>query len=93
MVTKSNNYQDMLNAIGRDIRNKNRRRIQRRAEIAKLKETLKHLKTKADYLEQQKQSYNDYVQACMSAMQDKSKKTYVAAYGINEARASRAQKM
>jgi Ras GTPase-activating-like protein IQGAP2/3 len=74
MVTKDNAYQDMLTAIGRDIRNKNRRRILRRSELTKLKGTLFHLQRKAEYLESQKQSYMDYVQSCMSAMQEKNKK-------------------
>lgn len=75
LVKKANNYQDLLNSIAKDIRNKNRRRIQRRAELAKMRQTLSHLQEKTGYLEDQKKSYMEYVNSCMAAMQDKSKKS------------------
>ena len=40
------------------------------------------MQKKTEYLEQQKQSYIDYVQSCMTAMQDKSKKAYVCGTGM-----------
>jgi len=75
-VKKANNYQDLLNSIAKDIRNKNRRRIQRRAELTKMKQTHAHLQEKTGYLEDQKKSYMEYVNSCMTAMGDKTKKGY-----------------
>jgi len=78
LVSKESNYQEMLNAIAKDIKHKNRRRIQRRSELEKVKNTLNNLATKTAYLDGQIASYNEYVQACIHAMSDNkgSKKTY-----------------
>jgi Ras GTPase-activating-like protein IQGAP2/3 len=74
LVSKANNYQDMLNAIAKDIRNKHRRRIQRRTELKKLRQTLSGLEAKSVYLDDQKNSYDEYIKTCMSNL---SKKGYV----------------
>jgi len=69
-ISKSNNYQDVLNIIAKDIKNKNRRRIQRKQELEKVKKTLTNLEEKSNYLEGQYKSYKEYVDACVAAMQD-----------------------
>lgn len=74
-VSRENNYQGLLNDIAKDMRNKNRRRIQRRAELIKVRQTLAHLEEKTTYLESQKQSYQDYVNSCIGTMRDKGKKS------------------
>ncbi|KAI9595125.1 hypothetical protein BDF19DRAFT_413818 [Syncephalis fuscata] len=73
-VTRDNDYQDMVNAIATDIRNKHRRRVQRGEELRKIRDTQVHLQEKARYLEEQKQSYLDYINACMAQFTHKSKK-------------------
>ncbi|KAI1311958.1 hypothetical protein EDD11_003214 [Mortierella claussenii] len=65
-VTRKNGYQDMINAIAVDIRTKHRRRIQRAAELAQVKQTLSNLNEKKHYLENQIKSYHDYVESCMN---------------------------
>lgn len=66
IVTRENGYQDILNDIARDMLNKHRRRRQRAKEIESLKKTMDLLEEKSEYMEDQKKSYNDYVNACMS---------------------------
>ncbi|KAJ3219368.1 hypothetical protein HDU67_001587 [Dinochytrium kinnereticum] len=74
LVSKSNNYQDMLNAIAKDMMNKHRRKTQRKRELQSLNKTLRYLEEKAAYLEDQKKSYNDYVTACMAQLGNKKTK-------------------
>jgi hypothetical protein len=79
VVNKSNNYQDMLNMIAKDMLNKHRRRNQRQRESQALNQTLTNLQEKAAYLEDQRKAYNDYINACMAQhgnkKSSKSKKT------------------
>ncbi|KAJ3397220.1 hypothetical protein HDU92_000100 [Lobulomyces angularis] len=70
-VKKSTHYQDLLNLIARDMLNKHRRRSQRSREISTLKNTLKNLEEKKGYLEDQKKSYHDYINACISQLGNK----------------------
>jgi Ras GTPase-activating-like protein IQGAP2/3 len=74
-VTRANDYQDMVNAIATDIRNKHRRRKQRQEELKKIRNTHIHLEEKARYLEEQKQSYLDYINACINQLSSKTKKS------------------
>lgn len=71
MVTRENNFQDMINAIAADIVNKNRRRTQRATELPKLQQTLGHLDAKRAYLEEQHNSYTDYISVCMQNLTSK----------------------
>jgi Ras GTPase-activating-like protein IQGAP2/3 len=59
-ITRSNQYQDLLNAIAVDIRTKHRRRIQRQREGVRTTPT--RLNEQALYLEQQLKTYNDYIE-------------------------------
>lgn len=78
-VSRNNNYQDMLNAIAIDIRNKHRKRIQRANEKQAMHSTLKQLAEKKSYLEEQINSYHSYIDASMQTMQGgrKGKKRFV----------------
>ncbi|KAG5437930.1 hypothetical protein PCANB_000276 [Pneumocystis canis] len=71
VITRSNNYQDLLNAIATDIRTKHRRRIQRQAELESARQTLAHLNEKASYLKSQLESYNDYIEKSLISLQTK----------------------
>lgn len=68
-ITKHNFYQDVLNAIALDIRTKSRRRVQRQRELEGVRLTLGNLHEKAEYLEQQRKSYDDYIEQAMSTLQ------------------------
>lgn len=68
-ISKHNFYQDVLNAIALDIRTKSRRRIQRQRELEGVRLTLGNLHEKAKYLEQQRKSYDDYIEQAMATLQ------------------------
>ncbi|KAL2287808.1 hypothetical protein FJTKL_04628 [Diaporthe vaccinii] len=77
-ISKHNYYQDVLNAIALDIRTKSRRRIQRQREVEGVRLTLGNLHEKAKYLEQQRKSYDDYIEQAMSTLQkNKGKKKFL----------------
>lgn len=68
-ISKHNFYQDVLNAIALDIRTKSRRRIHRQRELEGVRLTLTNLHEKAKYLEQQRKSYDDYIEQAMMTLQ------------------------
>ncbi|KAK4464107.1 RasGAP C-terminus-domain-containing protein [Cladorrhinum samala] len=70
-ITRQNYYQDILNAIALDIRTKSRRRVQRQRELEGVRLTLSNLHEKAKYLEQQRKSYDDYIEQAMATLQNK----------------------
>lgn len=70
-ISKHNFYQDVLNAIASDIRTKSRRRVQRQRELEGVRLTLSNLHQKAKYLEQQRKSYDDYIEQAMATLQNK----------------------
>jgi Ras GTPase-activating-like protein IQGAP2/3 len=70
-ISKHNHYQDILNAIALDIRTKSRRRVQRQRELDGVRMTLSNLNEKANYLEQQRKSYDDYIEQAMATLQNK----------------------
>ena len=71
MVKRPNQYQDMLNAIAVDIRNKHRKRVQRAHDLKNIRQTLKNLEEKTEYLDEQKKSYTDYVNTCINQLSSK----------------------
>ncbi|KAK2606404.1 iqgap-related protein [Conoideocrella luteorostrata] len=77
-ISKQNYYQDVLNAIASDIRTKSRRRVQRQRELEGVRLTLGNLHDKAKYLEQQKKTYDDYIEQAMGTLQSrKGKKKFL----------------
>ncbi|KAI8639558.1 hypothetical protein BD408DRAFT_371421 [Parasitella parasitica] len=71
VIANNNAYQDVINMIARDITGKNTRRTQRDRELARMKLTLSHLREKRDYLLDQGNSYEGYLNSCMTAMATK----------------------
>ncbi|KAL1922094.1 uncharacterized protein VTP21DRAFT_10736 [Calcarisporiella thermophila] len=69
-ITRENHYQDILNAIATDIRNKHRRRVQRDRELKAIRQTLANLEEKRRYLDEQRQSYYNYIEACMENLKN-----------------------
>ncbi|KAK5090246.1 iqgap- protein [Lithohypha guttulata] len=70
-LSRSNQFQDLLNEIAVDIRTKHRRRLQRQRELDNVKTTLQRLNEQAVYLEQQLKTYNDYIEQAMVTLQNK----------------------
>lgn len=70
-ISKQNSYQDVLNAIASDIRTQSRRRVQRQRELDGVRLTMANLLEKARYLEQQRKSYDDYIEQSMRTLQNK----------------------
>ncbi|KAK5945168.1 iqgap- protein [Knufia obscura] len=70
-LTRSNQFQDLLNNIAVDIRTKHRRRLQRQRELEGVRTTLQRLNEQAVYLEQQLKTYNDYIEQAMVTLQNK----------------------
>ncbi|KAI8817418.1 uncharacterized protein EV422DRAFT_224332 [Fimicolochytrium jonesii] len=73
-ISKGNRYQDMLNSLAKDMLTKSRRRSRRRKELASLQSTLEKLEQKAAFLEEQKTSYHNYIEACMAQLGNKKHK-------------------
>lgn len=70
-ISRHNNYQDILNAIALDIRTKSRRRVQRQRELEGVRLTLANLTEKAEWLESQRKSYDNYIEQAMLTLQKK----------------------
>ncbi|KAF7853067.1 hypothetical protein EAF04_010806 [Stromatinia cepivora] len=76
-ISRQNYYQDILNAIAVDIRTKSRRRVQRQRELEGVKMTLGNLGEKAEWLESQRKSYDNYIEQAMMTLQKKGKKRFL----------------
>lgn len=72
-IKKEDNYQAMLNIIGKELRNKNAQREVRISEIKKLKRTIDNLNQKEDYLLSQKDTYNNYIDMCRTQLNSNKK--------------------
>lgn len=70
-VSRQNNYQELLNALASDIRQKHRRRLDRQREMEATRATLAQLDAKAVFLEDQLKSYNDYIEQCLHTLASK----------------------
>ncbi|CAG8494303.1 10610_t:CDS:10 [Racocetra fulgida] len=70
-IYRKNNYQELLNAIAIDIRNKHRRRVQRQKELRQLRQTLVNLDEKRVHLDDQIKTYNDHIDVCMQQLTNK----------------------
>lgn len=68
MVNSKNDYQEIVNAIAKDIRNQHRYRQQRKQELARLQETLDKLNSKAQFYEEQMKFYQQYVASCLDQL-------------------------
>ncbi|TQS36966.1 hypothetical protein Golomagni_02574 [Golovinomyces magnicellulatus] len=76
-ISRQNHYQDILNAIALDIRTKSRRRVQRHRELEGVRLTLLNLNEKAEWLESQRKSYDNYIEQAMMTLQKKGKKRFL----------------
>lgn len=70
-LTRTNQYQDLLNEIALDIRTKHRRRVQRAKELENVRATLHNLEAKAAYLDDKLKTYNDTFEQNLTVLQNK----------------------
>ena len=81
-ISRHNFYQDILNAIALDIRTKSRRRVQRQRELEGVRLTLGNLNEKAEWLESQRKSYDNYIEQAMMTLQKKGWVPYFTSWRI-----------
>ena len=70
-LSRTNNYQDLLNEIASDIRQKHKRRQQRRRELENVRATLAALEEKRTWLEEKLKAYNDTLEQNLNVLQNK----------------------
>lgn len=81
-LSQANHYQDLLNEIAIDIRQKHKRRIQRQRELENVRGTLMHLEDKARSLEETLRAYNDTFEQNLNVLQNKKgKKRFLNPFG------------
>ncbi|KAF8974759.1 hypothetical protein BDZ97DRAFT_1911911 [Flammula alnicola] len=68
-INRKDGFQDILNAIAGDVRSKHRKRLQRQQEMQSMNEALRQLAERKKYLEEQIDSYHNYVETSMNTMQ------------------------
>ena len=68
MVNSKNDYQEVINAIAKDIRNQHRYRQQRKQELKRLQVTLEKLNAKSSFYEEQMDYYQQYVKSCLDQL-------------------------
>ncbi|XP_014671830.1 PREDICTED: ras GTPase-activating-like protein IQGAP1 [Priapulus caudatus] len=71
LVSRENGYQSVINDIAQDIRNWRRYRQRRKQEMAKMRQTLSSLESKAQHNEKQIDYYNQYVKSCLDDLQQR----------------------
>ncbi|ESN91702.1 hypothetical protein HELRODRAFT_108462 [Helobdella robusta] len=74
MVSKENAYQNIVQSILQDVRNQRLHRQRRKAEMARLRQTMKNLDQKRAFFEEQINYYNQYVKTCLSKQAAKARK-------------------
>nr|XP_023421006.1 ras GTPase-activating-like protein IQGAP2 isoform X2 [Cavia porcellus] len=83
-VSSANKYQDILNEIAKDIRNQRVHRKLRKAELAKLQQTLKALNEKAAFYEEQINYYDTYIKTCVDNLKRKNTRRSIKLDGKGE---------
>lgn len=70
-ISRDDNYQEVLNSIALDIKNKHDRRLTRARDMEQVRQTLVDLGQKEQYLQNQLQTYNNYIEQAMATLQTK----------------------
>uniref|UniRef100_A0A8C8A1M7 IQ motif containing GTPase activating protein 2 n=1 Tax=Oryzias sinensis TaxID=183150 RepID=A0A8C8A1M7_9TELE len=65
LATATNNYQDLINDIAKDIRYQRRYRQRRKTELTKLQQTLTALNSKTAFYQEQMNYYDTYIKTCL----------------------------
>ncbi|XP_036081503.1 ras GTPase-activating-like protein IQGAP2 isoform X1 [Rousettus aegyptiacus] len=92
LVSSKNKYQDILNEIAKDIRNQRVYRKLRKAELAKLQQTLKALNEKATFYEEQINYYDTYIKTCLDNLKRKNSRRSIKVDGKGEPKGMRRAK-
>ncbi|XP_023376178.1 ras GTPase-activating-like protein IQGAP2 [Pteropus vampyrus] len=92
LVSSKNKYQDILNEIAKDIRNQRVYRKLRKAELAKLQQTLKALNEKAAFYEEQINYYDTYIKTCLDNLKIKNSRRSIKLDGKGEPKGTRRAK-
>ncbi|KAK7802586.1 hypothetical protein U0070_010670 [Myodes glareolus] len=71
LVRASDCYQGLVDELAKDICNQRRHRQRRKAEMLRLRATLKGLDAKTTFYEEQGDYYNQYIQACLDHLAPK----------------------
>uniref|UniRef100_A0A8C8A001 IQ motif containing GTPase activating protein 2 n=1 Tax=Oryzias sinensis TaxID=183150 RepID=A0A8C8A001_9TELE len=72
LATATNNYQDLINDIAKDIRYQRRYRQRRKTELTKLQQTLTALNSKTAFYQEQMNYYDTYIKTCLDNLNRKS---------------------
>uniref|UniRef100_A0A8C4PG15 IQ motif containing GTPase activating protein 2 n=1 Tax=Equus asinus asinus TaxID=83772 RepID=A0A8C4PG15_EQUAS len=91
-VSSENKYQDILNEIAKDIRNQRIHRKLRKAELAKLQQTLKALNEKAAFYEEQINYYDTYIKTCVDNLKRKNSRRSIKLDGKGEPKGAKRAK-
>lgn len=91
-MSSKNKYQDILNEIAKDIRNQRMYRKLRKAELAKLQQTLKALNEKAAFYEEQINYYDTYIKTCLDNLKIKNSRRSIKLDGKGEPKGAKRAK-
>ncbi|XP_044772631.1 ras GTPase-activating-like protein IQGAP2 isoform X1 [Neomonachus schauinslandi] len=91
-VSSKNKYQDILNEIAKDIRNQRIHRKLRKAELAKLWQTLKALNEKAAFYEEQINYYDTYIKTCLDNLKRRNSRRSIKLDGKGEPKGAKRSK-
>ncbi|KAM8779145.1 ras GTPase-activating-like protein IQGAP2 [Rhynchonycteris naso] len=91
-ISSKNKYQDILNEIAKDIRNQRIYRKLRKAELAKLQQTLKALNEKAAFYEEQINYYDTYIKTCLDNLKIKNSRRSIKLDGKGEPKGAKRAK-
>ncbi|XP_042844633.1 ras GTPase-activating-like protein IQGAP2 isoform X1 [Panthera tigris] len=91
-VSSKNKYQDILNEIAKDIRNQRIHRKLRKAELAKLQQTLNALNEKAAFYEEQINYYDTYIKTCVDNLKRRNSRRSIKLDGKGEPKGAKRAK-
>nr|XP_015827985.2 ras GTPase-activating-like protein IQGAP2 [Nothobranchius furzeri] len=89
LVSATNNYQDLIKDIAKDIRYQRRHRQRRKAEFMKLQQTLTALNSKASFFQEQMNYYDTYIKTCLDNLNRKNSRRSIKLDGKGEEKGSK----
>uniref|UniRef100_H2M1F4 IQ motif containing GTPase activating protein 2 n=1 Tax=Oryzias latipes TaxID=8090 RepID=H2M1F4_ORYLA len=89
LATASNNYQDLINDIAKDIRYQRRYRQRRKTELTKLQQTLTALNSKTVFYQEQMNYYDTYIKTCLDNLNRKNSRRSIKLDSKSEDRGSK----
>uniref|UniRef100_A0A3P9KLG8 IQ motif containing GTPase activating protein 2 n=1 Tax=Oryzias latipes TaxID=8090 RepID=A0A3P9KLG8_ORYLA len=89
LAMASNNYQDLINDIAKDIRYQRRYRQRRKTELTKLQQTLTALNSKTVFYQEQMNYYDTYIKTCLDNLNRKNSRRSIKLDSKSEDRGSK----